>query len=526
MSYAADSRDTAIAGAAAAQQKPIILVADDVRAVRLLFRQKLEAAGFIVVEAENGAVALSTFERCKPAVTLLDVVMPVMDGFATCAALRKTEAGRHAPVMMVTSLEDGESIQRAYDAGTTDFITKPVKWEILVQRLRYMIRADDAFRRLEESERRRAEAQRMAALGNFVWRAGMSAVEGSDEMRRIFGLEKVTGPIPFRVIFHQLPRDERKKLLRAARAALRNRMPLRHDLVFKDKAQGARSVDVRAEVVVDAGYRPMFQGTVQDISERKRTEAALVAARRSAESADAVKTALLTGMNHELRTPLNAIMGFSELIASETLGPVGEPRYKEFANDILHAGRHMFDLVTNVLDMAKLASEHYDLKFEQTDLRKLVNAAFVTVANMEAAQDRKVRVCDWPSPIFAKVDVRAVNQMLLHLLSNAVKFSAPGTPVTVNCVPDENGDLWLSVIDRGIGMNAEETKIATQPFCQIDNRLERKYEGLGIGLSIVNKLIAGHDGRLVIDSKPGAGSRISLVFPKRLIATSSEIPSD
>ena len=253
MAYAADSKDVATAGAVAAQQKPIILVADDDRTIRLLFRRALEAAGFIVVEAENGAVALSTFERCKPTVTLLDVMMPVMDGFTACAALRKTEMGRHAPVMMVTALEDGVTIQRAYDAGTTDFITKPVNWTILVQRLRYMIRADDAFHRLEESDRRRAEAQRMAALGNFVWRAGMSTIEGSDEMRRIFRLEQVTGPIPFRVVFHQMPRDERKKFLRAVRVALRNRMPLRHDLILKDQAQGARSVDVRAEIMVDLG---------------------------------------------------------------------------------------------------------------------------------------------------------------------------------------------------------------------------------------------------------------------------------
>ena len=498
-------------------RRPVILVADDARTVRLLYRSALEAAGFHVVEAENGAAALTAFERLTPAITLLDGVMPVMDGFAACAALRKTKAGRHASILLVTSLDDATSIERAYDAGATDFVNKPVNWTILVHRLRYMLRADETVRRLEESERRLAEAQRIAAMGNFVWRLGAGTFESSDELRRIFGLASEGGPVRVRSILRRVATVERAGLIDAVRTVLRDPAPLQHDLSIPARGQDRRHIEVRGEVIVDAAGQIKIQGTVQDISERKQVEAALDAARRAAESADEVKTALLNAMNHELRTPLNAIIGFGEVISGEILGPIGEVRYKQFATDILHAGRHMLDLVGNVLDMAKLASEHYELNFEPTDLRRVASDALAAAREAEAAQGRALSLGDWQMPTFAKVDARAVKLMLNHLLSNALKFSAAATPIEVSCAPSASGELWLTVVDQGIGMTPEEAAMASEPFCQIDHRLARKYEGLGIGLSIVNKLIACHGGRLAIASRPGEGSRISLVFPKGLV---------
>lgn len=496
---------------------PLILVAEDDRTLRFLYRRALEGAGFRVIEAENGAAALETFKDRRPAITVLDVLMPIMDGFSACAAIRALEAGHDAPVLVATSLDDLSSIERAYDVGATDFISKPINWQILIQRIRYMLRADETFRRLQESERRLAQAQRIASLGNFVWRIGASAIETSDELRHIFGIVREGGSFPLRAILRQIPAAERVNLLKAVRSALENGTTLQHDLSITPQGESRKSIDIRGEIVVDGTGRTTVQGTVQDISERKRTEMALATARRTAESADAVKSALLAGMNHELRTPLNAIIGFSEIISGEILGPLSDKRYKEFATDILQSGRHMLDLVTSILDMAKLASDHHDLNLEPADLRVVVNDAIDLVSNLPAARGRTIIRADWNFPTFAKVDLRAVKQMLIHLLSNALKFSAPETSVRVAYEQKETGELWLSIIDQGIGMTPEEIELAIQPFCQIDNRLERKFEGLGIGLSIVNKLIDCHGGRLVIESSPGEGSKVSLVFPKNAV---------
>ena len=499
---------------------PRILVADDDPTMRYLYRQALEGAGFKVIEAEDGAVALDAFACSRPDLVLLDVMMPVLDGFATCAALRPSNAGPSAPVLMATQLDDISSIERAFDVGATDFISKPVNWKILVQRLRYMLRADDTLRRLQDSERRLAEAQKIASLGNFVWRVGASALEGSEELQRIFGAISNSGALTLRSLLRQLPGSERASLLEAVRTALDNGTRLRRDLLLD---ASRKSIEIRGEVIVDAAGRTTIQGTVQDVSDRKRTETALVAARRAAESADAVKSALLAGMNHELRTPLNAIIGFSEIISGEILGPVGERRYKEFATDILQSGRHMLELVSSVLDMAKLASDHYELALEPVDLRAIANQAVATFSDAPLAQARDIALRNWDLPTFANIDSRAVKQMLVHLLSNAVKFSAAEMPVDIICEERGSGELAVSIRDRGIGMSSKEIAAAVEPFCQIDNRLARKYEGLGIGLSIVKKLIEAHGGRLEIDSKAGEGTRASLVFPKNLVLTEERL---
>jgi two-component system, cell cycle sensor histidine kinase PleC len=240
-------------------------------------------------------------------------------------------------------------------------------------------------------------------------------------------------------------------------------------------------------------------------------------AKEAAEAASEAKSRFLATMSHELRTPLNAIIGFSEILSSETFGPVGSPKYREYAGDILRAGRHMHDLIGDVLTMAKLEAGHYELSPELVDLGDLVRSTVAMMGGSEMAKDRVLAIepqTAWP---LLRADARAVRQMLLNLLSNALKFSAPQTPVLVACGRLEDGALQLTVIDQGIGMTAKEAEYAVQPFQQIDNRLARKYEGTGLGLSIVKALIERHGGRLLIQSAPDAGTCISLLFPADLV---------
>ena len=134
------------------KDRPVVLIADDDVTMRLLIRETLEQAGFTVEEAEDGAQALATFVRVRPDIVLLNVLMPKMDGFTTCATLRTLPGGAHAPVLMVTGLDDIESINRAYEVGATDFITKPFNWTILDHRVRYLLRASRAVEALRKSE--------------------------------------------------------------------------------------------------------------------------------------------------------------------------------------------------------------------------------------------------------------------------------------------------------------------------------------------------------------------------------------
>jgi signal transduction histidine kinase len=418
---------------------------------------------------------------------------------------------------MMTGLDDVESIERAYDVGATDFISKPISWMILVQRIRYMLRASAAFRRLQLNEKRLAEAQRIAAMGNFSWRPGRTQVECSAEALRIFGVAEASGGVSMHRILRRLPAADRATLRDALRQPASPGEPISIDSYVAASPSAIRNISLRAEAVVDGDGHLCIQGTVQDISERKRIETELKSARDQAQTADAAKTAFLANMSHELRTPLNIIIGFSELMAQEAFGPLPNARYRDYATDILKTGRLMFELISDILLMTKVEADSYELALEPIDLRGLIQDTLALFRGSPAARDRELvlvggRDCPW-----IEADRRAAKQMLLNLLSNAVKFSETDTPVHVHCSREPNGRVRLSVIDRGIGMTPEQAQLAVRPFRQVDTRLARKYDGAGLGLSIVKRFIELHGGELVIDSEPNVGSCISLVFPAALV---------
>jgi DNA-binding response OmpR family regulator len=169
---------------------PIALIVDDDLTMRLLIRQTLERVGFACHEAEHGAAALERFPQLQPDIVLLDVVMPHMDGYAACAGLRATPGGAFVPVLMLTGLDDVESIDRAYGVGATDFISKPINWGILSHRVRYILRASQAFSGLAKNRAGLESAQRIARLGSWEWDLPRDQVRWSDETYRILGLAR------------------------------------------------------------------------------------------------------------------------------------------------------------------------------------------------------------------------------------------------------------------------------------------------------------------------------------------------
>ena len=238
-------------------------------------------------------------------------------------------------------------------------------------------------------------------------------------------------------------------------------------------------------------------------------------AKNQSDASNEAKSRFLANMSHELRTPLNAVIGFSDIIANEQFGPVGQPAYRDYAGDIFRSGHHMLDLITDILTMAKLDVGQYEVAWDLVNLRETVDNVVRIAAGTAYAQGRTITVepqTPWPC---IEADERAVRQMVLNLLSNAAKFSAPGTPIEVQC-RETVDEVIVTVIDHGIGMTPEEAAQAVRPFYQADSRLARRFEGSGLGLSIVAGLMDCHGGKLVIDSVPDAGSRISLVFVRRV----------
>ena len=261
------------AAPALAQASPLALVVDDDAMMRMLVRESLEAGGFRVEEAEDGQAGLALVTELLPAVVLLDVVMPGMDGFATCLALRRLPAGARVPVLMMTGLDDTASVNRAYESGATDFVTKPIAWPILPHRVRYLLRSRQAFEALARSEERLAEAQRLAQLGHWDWNLEGSEVHRSDELLRILGVRRDQFPPEYRALLPLLHAEDRDLLAAALSAALERAQPysLECRLLRADGSVGI--LHEQAVVTCDAAGKPVrIHGTTQDITERRRNE--------------------------------------------------------------------------------------------------------------------------------------------------------------------------------------------------------------------------------------------------------------
>jgi len=256
--------------------------------------------------------------------------------------------------------------------------------------------------------------------------------------------------------------------------------------------------------------QPASLSWISDISSRKHMEAETLRSKEAAEYANRTKTQFLANMSHELRTPLNAILGFSEVIERQMFGPIAA-KYLDYARDINSSGRHLLALVNDVLDLSKLEAGKLELRESEFSLPELVEECLTLVrARAEAGGVRLKNALPHELPAL-RADQRAVKQLLLNFLSNAVKFTPEGGEVRIE-IETRNG-LTLSVIDSGIGMTAAEIEVALAPFGQIDSHIAHKHDGTGLGLPICRSLMELHGGELRVTSAPNAGTTVAAWFP-------------
>jgi len=249
-----------------------------------------------------------------------------------------------------------------------------------------------------------------------------------------------------------------------------------------------------------------------NITPLKEREAALQAAKEQAEAANRAKTEFLTNMSHELRTPLTAIIGFSEIIANESFGPVGQPRYREFADDILHSGRHLLEVINDMLDIAKLQSGMTELRLQRVPSRSIVDAAVRIVRKRAEQAGVGLEVALPPDMPMIDADHLRMRQVLLNLLSNAIKFTPSGGTVSV-IAEWRDAALAITVRDTGIGMAEEDIPRALQPFVQVDHSLARRHGGTGLGLPLAKLFVDLHRGQFTVHSALGKGTSVRIVLP-------------
>jgi signal transduction histidine kinase len=234
----------------------------------------------------------------------------------------------------------------------------------------------------------------------------------------------------------------------------------------------------------------------------------------AAQAANQAKSDFLANMSHELRTPLNAIIGFSEVLDEGQAGELSSKQL-EYIGEIHASGQHLLSLINDILDLSKIEAGKMTLELEETDLALLLEGCLVIIRERALAHaiDLKARLAGDLGA--ARVDVRKVRQVVYNLLSNAVKFTRDGGLVTLEARRTRSDLLEFSVIDNGIGIAEKDLPRLFAPFGQLDSSLARKYEGTGLGLSMVKRVAELHGGTVSVNSIPGAGSRFTVRLPLR-----------
>jgi PAS domain S-box-containing protein len=288
------------------------------------------------------------------------------------------------------------------------------------------------------------------------------------------------------------------------------------DSALEEQSRDGRWAMVREYPTGDGG----FALVLTDITDLKQREASLSEARDAAEQAAQAKSAFLANMSHELRTPLNSIIGFSEVMRNESFGPLGSERYAEYVRGIRDSGMHLLAVINDILDLSKAEAGKLKLRNEPVEISVLLaDATRVMVEQVETAGLTLVNECLEPLPPLMG-DGRKILQILLNLLSNAVKFTPKGGRITVSAEIEPGGDVVVKVADTGVGMSADDIKVALSAFGQVDHQRNRHHQGTGLGLSLSRQLAQLHGGALEMTSIVDEGTVVTLRLPgDRLIKT-------
>jgi signal transduction histidine kinase len=310
---------------------------------------------------------------------------------------------------------------------------------------------------------------------------------------------------------------------RAALTALdeHNRLRQRFDVLVARQIAGHMASRIGLERArAEAAAQRRIAGELQELNAKLVSQAAaleaqaraLTLARTAAEEASRAKSVFLANMSHELRTPLNAILGFSEMMRDGYAGPPG-PAWSGYAGMIHEAGSHLLSVIGEILDLSKIEAGRVMLSFEPVDVGGLFDSCRELIAPQVERGQIDFMVRRDPSVVEILADPVRLKQILLNLVSNAVKFTEPGGRITLSAQPGLPGFIEIRVADTGIGMSATELKQALEVFGQIESSVARKHQGTGLGLPIAVGLAELHGGSLTLQSEKGHGTTVTVTLP-------------
>jgi PAS domain S-box-containing protein len=410
-------------------------------------------------------------------------------------------ARRHSLATYVPDIVDGEVM------GFIAHVTEVTKLKETEAALRAEAgQREIAMAQLRESKAALVEAQRLGGVGNWEWEISPDITVWSDELYRIFGLDPRRLPPTFAEQARLYSEESWERMRSTVSTTMRTGQPYTLELAYVRGDGRSGWLEARGEVVrAETGEITKLRGTVHEVTLRHRMEEARVAA-QAAEAASRNKTQLLSRVSHELRTPLNAILGFAQLCEMDA---TMDPKHKAWAATIVGAGRHMLELVDEMLDLAAAESGRIGVQCVDIELNPILLESLLQASTAAHAGDITLSGCDPDSaPVHVWGDAKRLKQVIDNLLSNAIKYTQRGGTVKLSS-SDFGGRVDIVVQDSGPGLSGEQLQRMFLPFERLGAE-RTATPGTGLGLALSKTLVELMGGSLRVESAPGTGSTFSV----------------
>jgi DNA-binding response OmpR family regulator len=534
-----------------------VLVIDDSLTYRSQVKETLVALGHEVYEATTGEEGLALVANVRPDAIVVDGVLPGIDGATVVRRIKTDAALRATPCLLLTAAEGAEDELRALEAGADAYVRKSEDLAVILARLTALLRrardvqgdelpsllgpkrllaVDDSRTYLEElGAELRLEGHDVILASSGEEALDILAVRSVDCILLDLVMPGLSGQETCRRIkqtpeWRDVPlvmltaRDDREAMIEGInagaddyiaksgdfdvlKARLRAQLRRKH---FEDETCRIREQLVRREA--ELSYT----------RELERANRELAIAKEQAEQSSRFKSSFLANMSHELRTPLNAIIGFAELLYDGQVAPE-MPEHKEFLGDILTSGRHLLQLINDVLDLSKVEAGKMDFRPERVDLAILVGEVLAVLRT--AASDKRIRIdVDLRAgPGDIVIDPARLKQILYNYVSNALKFTPEGGRIEVRARAEGVDAFRVEVEDTGIGISSDDVRRLFAEFEQLDAGAAKRHAGTGLGLALTKRLAEAQGGTVGVQSTLGTGSVFYAVLPRR--STKSTHPS-
>jgi len=510
-----------------------VLIVDDYRPNLELLVKILQIADYQVRSANNAEAALISIAESLPALILLDVKMPGMDGFELCEKLKSDKRTHDIPIIFISAYGDDLSKIRGFQVGGIDFINKPFNtgevlarvgahielrtMQITLEHQNEQLKAEIARHERAEKALKLSEEKYRNIFNNALDILYRIKIDGTTEeispsVNHVLGYtkEEVLGKSILMLYFDH---KDREVLLNEI---IQNKEIKDYELRLRTKSGELKYVSLNSRLITDSKGKPShIDGIMRDVSDVKKMTADLIYAKEKAEESDRLKTAFLHNISHEIRTPLNAIRGFSELLSDPGLCTEESKKYSEI---IIESSDRLLSLITEIINISSLETGQEKIIENEVN----INSIFDVIEEQFQSRGQKENITILSEPGLPNKDASIITdeakliQVLSKLVGNALKFTKEGSIRFGYSI--KGNELEFYVRDTGIGISADEQKVIFQRFHQVDSSMNRIYGGSGLGLAISKAYSELLGGRMWMTSEPGVGSVFYFTIPYKKVS--------